>query len=98
MTCIEDDIPTMRDLNRYVIQKFAADWKDVGIELGLNLDVLNIVEENYRKVESCFQETLHKWLKSTPNATWKMLEVALTNVVRQQLSLNPVDYLCDGEI
>ena len=30
---------------------------------------------------------LHKWLQSKPNATWKELEVALTNVTRQKHNL-----------
>ena len=30
---------------------------------------------------------LHKWLQSKPNATWKELEVALTNVARQKHNL-----------
>ena len=82
----------MRDLNRYVAKKYAADWKDVGIELGLEFDVLRIIETNNpQKAENCFQETLNKWLKSTPNATWKTIEVALTNVRRQELGLDPVD-------
>ena len=60
--------------------------------MGLDIDVLKTVEQNYiYKVENCFQETLLKWLKSTLNATWKALELAITNVRRQQLGLGPVD-------
>ena len=83
----------MRDLNRYVTKRnYATDWKDIGIELGLDLDLLEIIEkDNHDKSVACFQKTLDKWLKLTPNATWKTLEVALTNVRRQQLCLDPVD-------
>ena len=95
---IEDDTPTMRDLNRYVTKKYAADWKDTGIELGLELDVLNVIEKDHPQgCVTCFQVTLDKWIKSTPNATWKTLEVALTNVRRQQPGLDPVDNVCSGE-
>jgi len=89
----------MRDLNRYVTKKFAADWKDIGLELGLQLDTLKIIKKNNpQQAEDCFEEVLDKWIKLNPNATWKTLEVALTNVRRQQLGLDPVDDLCNGEM
>ena len=33
---------------------------------------------------------LWKWLELTPSATWKILEVAITNVKRAKLSLDPI--------
>ena len=83
----------MKDLNRYVTRKYATDWYDIGIELGLELDVLDIIEkDHFQKCVTCFQKTLDKWSKlSTDDTTWKTLEVALTNVNRAKLGLNPVD-------
>ena len=87
----------MRDLNRYVTKKYAAYWRDIGIELGLESDALNIIEkDNPQQSVACFQSTLDMWLKLIPNATWKKLEVALTNVRRQQCGLDPVSDLYDG--
>ena len=84
----------MRDLNRYFIWEYANEWKDIGIELGLTLHVLNMIEaDNPRQWLSCFQKTLDRWLKLTPNATWRSLEVALTNVRRHHLGLDPVDHV-----
>ena len=82
----------MRDLNRYVM-KYATNWHDIGIELGLDLDVLDIIEKDHSQQSvKCFQKTLDKWLKlNTIDVTWKTLEVALTNVNRTNLGLNPVD-------
>jgi len=86
----------MRDLNRYVIKKYAADWKDVGLELGLQLSTLKVVKQNNPlQAEDCLEEVLDKWLKLTPNATWRTLEVALTNVRRLQLDLDPVHNVYD---
>ncbi|XP_065883364.1 uncharacterized protein [Dysidea avara] len=88
----KDDTPTMKDLNRYVTKKYAADWKDIGLELGLKLRMLNIIEKDHpQQSVACFQETLDNWLESSPNPTWKTLEVVLTNVARQHLDLDPVD-------
>ena len=80
----------MQYLNRHVTKKHALDWYNIGIELGLELDVPIIDKDNPLQCETCFQRTLENWLKSTVNATWKMLEVALTNVNRAKLGLDPV--------
>ena len=92
MCCVENKTPTMRDINRYT-KKYAADWKDIGIELGLKLSTLNIIEKDYpSQAITCFQSMIDNWIKSTTdNATWKALEIALTNVNRQKLDLDPVD-------
>ena len=91
--CVENKVPTMKDINRYVTRKHAVDWKDIGIELDLKLSTLNIIENDHPlKSEACFQVMIEKWIESTTeNATWKTIEVALTNVNRQKLDLDPVD-------
>ena len=83
----------MRDLNRYVTRKHANDWENVGIELGLDFTVLKtIARDNPLQSEACLREVLDKWLNlNTDDATWRTLEVALTNVNRAKLGLDPVD-------
>ena len=81
----------MRDLNRYVVANYATDWKDIGLELGLSFDMLESIEKDHPHLTEAFQQTLHKWLKFTPNATWRILEIALTNVNRLHSGLDPVD-------
>ena len=83
----------MKNLNRYVTTKYATDWYNIGIELEVDLCVLdNIKQNNHNQSEACFQKTLDKWLKlNTDDATWETLEVALTNVNRAKLKLDPVD-------
>ena len=83
----------MEDLNRYVVKKHADDWKDIGIELGLDFVKLQIIERDYpQESVICFQNTLVKWLWSdAEDVTWKTLEVALTNVNRVKLGLDSVD-------
>ena len=84
----------MRDLNRYVTKKHATMWRDVGLELKLKRSVLvTIALNNPQDSVNCFEEVLDKWLKLTPSATWKELEIALTNANRMQLGLDPVDDL-----
>ena len=86
----------MRDLNRHVTRKYASDWYNIGIELGLELNVLDTIENDHsqrsEKSVTCFLKTLDRWLGlNNDDATWKALEVALTNVNRAKLGLNPVD-------
>ena len=88
----ENERPTIRDLNRYVTRKYATDWEDIGIELGIDLDLLKIIaSDNPLKCVACLRNTLDKWLKFNADATWKVLEIAITNVSRSKLGLNPVD-------
>ena len=83
------------NIERYqrICRKHAVDWKNIGIELGLQLCILNIIEKNHPlNCEACFLAMIEKWKELTSeNATWSALEVALTNVNRQKLDLDPVD-------
>ena len=98
MVTTEEATPTMKNLNRYVTKKYAADWRDIGIELGLEHTLEIISKDNHRECVPCFQSTLDKWLESTPDATWRMLEVAITNVTRQRLGLDPVTDVYDESV
>ena len=81
----------MKDLNRYVVRKYAIDWLEVGIELGLQMDLLHNIKMDYQYCETCLQYTLAKWLDlNGDDATWRTLEVALTNVNRAKVGLDPV--------
>ena len=81
----------MKDLNRYVIRKYATDWYDIGIELELAPDELDIIEKDHQQQSvQCFQKTLINWL-NTNDPSWKTLEVALTNVNRVKCGLDPVE-------
>ena len=87
----------MRDINRYVTRKHAFDWKEIGIELGLKIDVLDVIEEDHPfKSEVCFKDMITTWIESAAiNVTWKVLEVALTNVKRKKMGLASVDDVYD---
>ena len=89
----------MRDINRYT-KRHATDWKDIGLELGLQFEGLNIIEKDHSPCcVTCFQLMINCWLNSaTENATWEALEVALTNVNRQKLGFDPVDDVYGMEI
>ena len=83
----------MRDLNRYVTWKYATDWYNIGIELGLETATLKIIQGDHpQQTSNCFQRTLDEWLElNQDDATWSVLEVAITNVNRAKLKLDPVN-------
>ena len=90
-TLTEENTPDMRDLHHYIITTYAPDWKDIGLQLNLKTATLEIfATDNPLNCTACFKKTLDMWLKSTPHATWRMLEVAITNVRRAQLGLDPI--------
>ena len=88
----------MRDLNRYVTYIYSADWYNIGIELGLETTVLDMIQDNNRQQNAtCLQKTLDKWLQlNRDDPTWRTLEITLTNVNRAKLGLYPVDDVCDN--
>ena len=82
----------MKDLNRYVINKYADDWESIGMELDLECKTINIISRDHQHDNrTCFRSTLDKWLISNPRGTWRTLEVAITNANRLRLGLDPVD-------
>ena len=90
----EEEIPNMRDLRRYIIMTHAPHWRDIGVELKLKTTRLNNISIYHpNDCTACFAKTLGYWLSSNPNATWGVLEVAITNVMRAKLGLERVNDL-----
>ena len=83
-----DKRPTPKELGRCVINQYAAQWWYIGTEL--EVPIANIEYDNHNCV-FCFRKTLETWLELDPLASWKMLEVAITNVIRAKNDLEPVD-------
>jgi len=69
--------PSMRALNKNVIQEVAPHYYDIGLELGVEATQLRIIETNYRHqcCEKC-QLMFEKFLEMG-GATWKAVIDAL---------------------
>jgi len=62
-------------------------WKDIGAQLGLKPAVLrNAGADLPNNNKECFRKTLESWMQME-KATWGKLELAITNVNRQNLGL-----------
>ena len=73
--------PEVSELYRYIVPKYAARWRDLGVQLKIpehHLNTIAVNNTNYPSYcEQCCKTMLQKWMKITPNATWSMLHEAI---------------------
>ena len=71
-------------IQRLVIPSYAKYWKQIGTELQLDDQSLDIIEVNCapypRKVELCCREMFTQWLAVDTTATWMKLLNAIDEV------------------
>ena len=67
----------LKDARNFLVPKHAVLWKDIGINLDLSVEALNIIERDYRYQEDCCREMLTKWLQVDLNASLEKLNSAL---------------------
>ena len=71
-----------------MVVKYAANWKELGKNLNIDEDLLNIIEKDYpHDCENCCSKMLSDWLDLTPEASWQIL---LDAVDKLQDKLNTV--------
>ena len=88
---IETKRPTMKELNRYVVNQYAIYWRDIGFELDLECSKIDNIKANCFECEGRLYEVLKAWLQVKDHATWKTLEVAIINVKRLKSGADLVD-------
>jgi len=70
--------PLLKDLYELITPQYAADWKVIGILLGLPKGELNSIEAGYpTNVKWCCNKMLEKWLEVDPTACWEKLFAAI---------------------
>ena len=74
---IVDTTPLLKDLYQHITPQYAADWKVIGIVLGLPSGELQAIEAGWpMNVKWCCNQMLEKWLEVDPTASWgKLLAV-----------------------
>ena len=69
------------ELHRHIVPKYAARWKDLGVQLKIPEHHLNTIAVNNTNhpsyCQECCKMMLQKWIEITPNATWSMLQKAI---------------------
>ena len=95
----QEGLPQLKDLVED-LRKVVPQWRDLGVQLEIDLDELKIVATNYEKEEDRFREMLSIWLRSSKNPSWKTIAEALRtrSVGYNQLALGlEQKYLSDQE-
>ena len=73
--------PKYRDLSDLVTPDYAANWKGIGLSLGLKKSQLDIIEYNHgRSAMKCCNEIWRIWLDSYTNATWEKVLNSLEHI------------------
>ena len=74
---IVNTTPLLKDLYQHITPQYAADWKVIGILLGLPSGILDTIENNYpTNVKWCCNKMLEVWLEKDNTASWgKLLTV-----------------------
>ena len=73
--------PEVSELHRYIVPKYAARWRDLGVQLKIPEHHLNTIAVNNTNhpfySEQCCKVMLRKWMEITPDATWSILQLAI---------------------
>ena len=90
--------PQFKDIDNFVVTKYAVNWKQLGRNLGIDDTLLSITEKDHpHDCETCCSKMLSEWLDVTPNASWKMLYNAMDKTKDDTHSVEKlVDNLSDA--
>ena len=70
--------PTEQEFNKYIKDKVATDWYDLGIQLEIAREQLDIIQvNNPGNVQMCCTRMFQYWLKFDTAANWDKLIKAL---------------------
>ena len=57
--------------------KYRARWKFIGVELGIDMGTLDVIEKDYKMVDDCLLRMINAWLRNNPRPTRQVIRVAL---------------------
>ena len=68
---IVNTTPSLKDLYQHITPRYAADWFEIGILLGLSRGGLRTIEAGHPKnIKWCCNQMWNRWLQVNPNASW----------------------------
>ena len=71
--------PRLRDL---VVELKSVDWHELGIQLGVPIDRLDKIDEDYKDCDRKLSEVLKYWLNNDINPSWNTICGALQKIGR----------------
>jgi len=85
-TYVDNQIADLASINE-LLTKYCTQWRGIGLDLGLEESLLNSIELDHATQRERFEKTMKMWLrKDQDEATWGVLELAVTNANRAELS------------
>ena len=73
--------PEISELHKHIVPKYAARWRDLGVQLKIpehHLNTIAVDNTNHPFYsEQCCKGMLQKWMEITLNPTWIMLQMAI---------------------
>ena len=86
-----DERPTEKDFIQF-LTTYAPYWKTIATLLGLQKSLIKVIEMNENfKPRECFRDALSKWLSQDVDATWRKLELCITNSQRSDSGFKQLD-------
>ena len=81
--------PSMRDLTNQVIPTVCPMWRDIGIQLNLDVTILNEIDVDcLGLVRKCCMRMFEEWLKQDTDASWCTV-LSACKKVKDNLSASP---------
>ena len=78
--------PTLRQMVS-ALSKIAAQWRNLGIQLDIDPDVLAVIEADSPKADDRMRALLEKWLQKYPESGWDDIVRALKELGRNDIAL-----------
>ena len=73
----------MKDINDYVVTRYAPRWKQLGNQLNIDQDSINVIQHDCgNNCIECCTKMLEAWLEQNTydGATWEILMYAIDNL------------------
>ena len=73
--------PCLKELYRYVTPLYAAEWREIGIGLGLSDPQLKVIRADHpTSTRDCCNNMLTVWLQVDPAASWEKVFNAIDSL------------------
>ena len=70
--------PALRDIQQHITPQYTADWREIGIQLGVaDAKLRAIREDNPHSVKNCCNSMFSEWLRVDTTASWEKLLAAI---------------------
>ena len=79
--------PNLDNLCEELVMSVAPHWYDLGVQLHLHRDKLNIIQcDNGQNCKVCLRKLLEKWLDNSKDITWNAVADALDLISKKNLA------------